>query len=696
MKECPIDRKRTVSLVGQHGAGKTMLMEALLYNVGVIPRMGSTDAGNTFCDYHEEERQRKISIHAALVHLDCRDHSLFLIDTPGYADFIGDIKSAMAATDSSILLLNAASGVEVETLRVFEFAREYNSPLLAVINVLDKERADFYEALRSMQRELSGMESVALTLPIGKESGLRGVVDLVTRKALRFDEKGNVAAQEAVPADMDDLVDKHREKLMDAAANASDELTEKYLTNGTLNEYELRNGLRLAIAGRQIIPVLAASGEKRIGISTVLDAIIDLLPAPSLRGKITGHLPGKPESEVSLPVEGESLCAQVYQVIIDPFAGRQAYVRVFAGVLHSESTVLNASTGNNVRIANLGLISGGTKPPVLPRATAGDIVGILKVEGVVAGQTLCDAARPIELPPIQFPKPVIMMAIHAVDRKDEEKLGTTLPRVVEVDRCLSLRREPDTHELLLEGQGEMQLNIAVETLKNLGVNVTLAVPKVPYKETITAKGEGMYRHKKQTGGRGQFGEVHMRFEPLTNGEHFAFVDAIVGGVIPGRFIPAVEKGVVERMARGALAGYPLTGIQATVFFGKAHDVDSDEMSFKTAASICTRNVIIEKCKPVLLEPIYDVIITVPDEYLGDVMGDLNARRGRVMGMEGTGGKQQIKAQVPLAELFRYSIELRALTRGRGMFEMTFSRYDVVPRDLAEKIIAAAGKQEDED
>lgn len=696
MKDYPIDHKRTLALVGQHGAGKTTLVEALLFNQGVIARMGSVDAGNTFCDFTKEEKEHKFSIHATLVRLEPKDHIVYLIDTPGFADFVGDIKSAMQAVDTAALVVSAAAGVEVETERVYEFSREFNQPIVAIINGLDRERADFAAALDSIQRHFDGIRVAALTLPIGAESNLRGVVDLLTQQALTFDDKGNIKERGPVPADMAELVAEHREALIDAVAEATDELTERYLENGTLEDNEIRNGLRISIAERKVMPVLAMSAAKLIGVQTLIDAVLDLLPPPNFRAEIVGHEPGHPDKPVRVPVEGDKLCAQVYQVLIDPFSGRQAFARVYAGVLQSDHVALNATRDQTVRIGNLGAISGGAKPPVLPRATAGDIVGILKVDNLVAGDTLCDPSLRVQLPSITFPKPVIMMAVHTQDRKDDEKLGTVLPRVTEIDRCLNTRREPETHELLLEGQGDLQLNIAVEMLKELGVNVELKIPRVPYKETITAKGEGSYRHKKQSGGRGQFGEVHLRLEPLNNGEHFEFVDEIVGGAIPGRFIPAVEKGVLERMGRGVLAGYPMTGVRVAVFFGKYHDVDSDEMSFKTAASICMRDVALQRCRPVLLEPIYRVTVTVPEEYLGDVMGDLNARRGRVLGMEGVKGKQQIKATAPLAELFRYSIDLRSLTRGRGAFEMEFSHYEVVPREIADKVIAAAAKHEEEE
>ena len=680
--------KNTIALVASHGAGKTSLVEAMLHCLGNLDRMGRVEDGNTFTDYTDEEKKKQISIYATLILLRPKGRQINLIDTPGYSDFIGDVKSAMRVVDSTLLLINAANNVEVETEKFWAYADEFELPRLVVVNQLDRERTSLEASVAALSEAFEA-PFVPLQLPMGAEGKLSGIIDLVRMKAYTFDNKGRAGKAEEIPAEYADAAAEARELVVDRAAEFDESVMEKFLEGQELSREEILAGLRGGIRERSFVPVVCCSVAKLIGISTLIDAIGDFLPSPAdVRGAV-GHRPGS-EDEVVIASDGEGLVAQVFKSTVDPFAGKLAYLRIYSGTLKPETSYLNSTRGTTIRIHGV-LEVNGKNTKAIPSAEPGDLVALAKLEGLVAGDTLCDEKSPFVVPPTTFPKPVIQMAAKARNKDDEDKVSQALTRMVEGDRTLSLRRDSETHEMVLIGMGELQMNVLLERFKSeFKLDVDFVTPRTPYRETITAGSEGSYRHKKQTGGRGQFAEVHLRLAPKARGEGNEFTNAVVGGTVPTRFIPAVEKGFYEAIDRGFLGGYPVVDVSCTVFYGKDHPVDSSEMAFKVATSNCFRDVATQ-CKPVLLEPIMNVTIRVPDEYMGDAMGDLNTKRGRVSGMDSEGKTQVIRAQVPLAEMYRYSIDLRSIARGRGSYEMDFSHYDVVPGDVTQKVVEEAKK-----
>ena len=686
-----IAQKRNVAVVAHHGAGKTSLVEAALFMLGKIDRMGKTEDGNTFSDFTDEERERKVSIHSSLIHLDYKKHSINLLDLPGYADFIGEVKSCLHACGAAMFIINATSPIEVETEKAWNYADDFDLARIAVVNQLDKERADFEQAVDDLQSAF-GKRCVPIQVPIGKEADFKGVVDLVSMKAVTFDSKGKARVSDDIPPECQDLIDRYREMMMDCAAEVDEEVMEKYLSGEELSREEMLEGLKKAVSAKSCIPILCSSATNAIGTESVLDAIVDFLPSPIRHGKVHGHRPDS-EEEVTIKVADDSdLSALVFKTRIDPHAGRLSFIRIWSGTLKPDQPVLNSTTGNIVKFHNLLQINGKEQTNI-PEARAGDIIGIAKHDDVNTDDSLCSPKNPIVIPPTEYPSPTIQMAIEAENKMDDEKLSTHLHKIEEEDPTFHIRRDSETHQTVITGMGELHLDTVVYHLKHYAkINVTLSTPKVAYRETVTAHAEGSYRHKKQSGGRGQFGEVHLKIDPLPRGSGFEFVDAIVGGVVPGKFIPAVEKGVREAMERGIQAGYPVVDVKVTLFDGKDHPVDSSEAAFKTAGSICFRNTARE-AKPILLEPIVQAEITVPDEYMGDTMSDISAKRGKVMGMDASNGNQVITAQVPLAEMFRYSIDLRSITRGRGSFKMEVDHYEPVPSEVASEIVAAS-KMED--
>lgn len=686
-----IAQKRNVAVVAHHGAGKTSLVEAALFHLGKIDRMGRTEDGNTYSDFTDEEKDRKVSIHSSLIHLDYKKHSINLLDLPGYADFIGEVKSALHACGAALFVINASSPVEVETEKAWEYADEFDLARIALVNQLDKERADFNRAVDDLQAAF-GKRCVPIQVPIGKESDFRGVVDLISMKAVAFDAKGKAQVSDEIPAECQELIDRYREMMMDCAAEVDEAVMEKYLAGETLSREEMLGGLKKAVSAGSCVPILCSSAVKCVGIETALDAIVDFLPSPCRKTEIRGRRPGS-EEEVRIPVAVESdFSGHVFKTRIDPHAGRLSLVRIWTGTLKPDQPVLNTSTGNLVRFHTLLQVS-GREQKTITEAQAGDIIGIPKHDDIGTDDSLASPGNPIVIPPTEYPPPTIQMAIEASELKDDEKLGTHLHKIEEEDPTFHVRRDPETHQTVISGMGDLHLDTVVYHLKHYAkLDVKLSTPKVAYRETVTAHAEGSYRHKKQSGGRGQFGEVHFKIDPLPRGGGFEFVDAIVGGVVPGKFIPAVEKGVRASMERGIQAGYPVVDVKVTLFDGKDHAVDSSEAAFKTAGSMCFRNTARE-AKPILLEPIVRAEITVPDDYMGDTMSDISSKRGKVMGMDASNGRQVISAQVPLAEMFRYSIDLRAITRGRGSFRMEVDHYEPVPSEVAADIIAAS-KMED--
>ncbi len=695
MKGVEVGKKRNIAVVGNHAAGKTTLIEAILYHTGAIERLGRIDDGNTFADYLEEEKDRKITISSKLLQCNFKGHHINLIDTPGYTDFIGDILGALRAADVALVVINAQSGVEVETEKIWEFLEEYEIPRVAVMNRMDKEHADFDKSLQKLENEL-GAQVCPVCLPIGKEDLFSGVVDLVMDKALSFDDKGKITKQGSIPDDISDYVEEYRQKMIEASVMSDDDLMERYLSDEKISNDEIRKGLCDGAQSGTIVPIFVTDAYHCIGIEALLDCFINYLPDPTKRQTFPAMKEGKDEVfQQEIKDDGPGI-GFVFKSMVDPFAGKISFIRVMSGSITGDTEWFNRTQSVKEKVAHI-LSVNGKKHNAIHEASVGDIIAITKNEGFETNDTVSTSAGDLLVTPPRYPQPPVHMSLHAADKNEEDKIGTVLPKIVSGDPTIQVKRDTETKETVISAAGQLQIDIIASRMKNqFKLNVTLDIPKVAYRETISSSGEGSYRHKKQSGGRGQFAEVHMRLKPLERGQHYEFINNIFGGAIPSKFVPAVEKGIVDAMERGIIAGYPIVDISVDLFDGKYHEVDSSEMAFKIAASMCMRQVAREKCKPILLEPIQNVEVKVPEEFMGDVMGDLNSRRGRVMGMNPLKGKQLIKAQVPLSEMYKYPIDLRSLTRGRGTFEMEFSHYEPVPNELTEKIIAASKMEEEEE
>ena len=689
MKNYNTGQIRNVALISHGVAGKTSLAEAMLYTSGAITRLGKVDAGNTTTDFDQDEIKRQVTISTALAPLEWKGVKVNLLDTPGFFDFIGEVQGALRVADSAIVAVCAVSGVEVGTEKVWSYADAYNLPRLVFINKIDRENANF-DAVLEQLRQFFGVKVFPLQFPLGQENSFKGVIDLVKMKALVYTDNTGLALQEEdIPAELQEKALNLREKLVEAAAEADDELMEKYLEEEPLSEEEINRALRIGTLEGKIVPVLCGSGIMNYGIQPLLDLVTSALPSPADRPPAPGTLPGKADEEVVRKADpGEPLSALVFKTLADPYVGRVNYFRVYSGTLKADSQVFNFNKEKAERIGSLFFMRGKNQIQT-DQVIAGDIGAVAKLAVTGTGDTLGDKNNPIVFPPIEFPEPVISFAVEPKSKGDEEKVSAGLARFLEEDPTFRVERNTETKQIIISGMGDMHLDVIVERLsKKFGVDVNLKTPKVPYKETIrgTSKKEGKY--KKQSGGRGQYGHVFLEISPLPRGEGFVFEDKIVGGVVPRQYIPAVEKGVLEAMEEGNLAKYPVVDIKVSLYDGSYHTVDSSEMAFKIAASMALRGAI-DQADPVLLEPIMDVEVTIPENFMGDIMGDLNSRRGRIQGMAPGQGLQVIKAQVPLAEMFDYAIDLRSMTQGRGFFTMKFSHYEEVPFQEAEKIIAAA-------
>ncbi|KYH30920.1 elongation factor G [Neomoorella mulderi] len=681
MKVYPSTNIRNVGIVAHGGAGKTSLTEALLYNAGATKRLGRVDEGNTVTDYHPEEIKRKVTINTSLAFAEWQDHKINILDTPGYSDFFGDVVSALRVVDSVLVVVSAVAGVEVQTEVVWEEAEARHLPRLAYVNKMDRENANFQKAIESMRERLSG-RIVPVQLPIGAAETFSGVIDILNQKAYTYDGNGN-EKEVPVPAEYAGEVASLREALVEAAAEGDDELLMKYLEGEELTPDEVRLGLKKAIAEGKVVPVLCGSALKNMGVRPLLDYIVDYLPSPvDVAGKTAAEL------------EKESLAALVFKTLADPYVGRLSMFRVYSGVLKSDSTVYNANRESEEKIGQLFALQGKNQVAVT-EMRPGDMGAIAKLQVTTTGDTLTSKASPVKLEGINFPEPTLPVAIRPKSKGDEDKLSNALARLLEEDPTLRLSKNTETRETILTGMGESHLDITLERLqRKFGVEVEMSTPRVPYRETIRAsvnRVEG--KHKKQTGGHGQYGHVFIDMSPLPDKE-FEFTETIFGGAVPRQYIPAVEKGIREAMQEGILAGYPVTNIKVNLADGSYHTVDSSEMAFKIAAGIAFRKAV-EQAKPVLLEPIMNVEITVPEQFMGDIMGDLNSRRGRILGMEPQGKNQIIRAQVPLAEMYRYAIDLKSITQGRGHFKMDFAQYEEVPASIAEKIIQEARREKEE-
>jgi len=682
---------RNVGLFSHAGSGKTTLSEALLFNAGLLSRRGKVEEGNTVSDWQPEEIKRGISIDLSILPWEWKGCKVNLIDTPGYADFVGNVLGAIRAVDSAVVLLCATSGVEVGTEKVWEYISRENLPVIFFINRMDREGANFDEAVEELQEKINP-RATPLFIPVGKESDFRGVIDLLHFRALYFGKEGKVEEGE-IPEEMKEVAQRARENLVENIAETNDELLDLYLEGQEISPSQLEEALRVAIRERHIFPILCGSGVENKGVDILADFLVDFAPSPLERPPVRGINPLTEEEEERKCDENEPFSALVFKIISDPYVGKLALFRVFSGKISSDSRLYNASRGVEEKVGQL-LFLRGKNQESAKEIKAGDIGVVAKIDEVYIGDTLADREHPIVFPPISYPEPTYMAAIRPLGKGDEEKISQALSRLMEEDPTFRLYRDPDTKEDIVYGMGDIHLDVLTEKMKRkFGVEVSLTIPQVPYKETIKkpAKAEGKY--KRQSGGRGQYGHAFLELEPLPRGQGFEFVDKIVGGVIPRNYIPAVEKGVQEAMQEGVLAGYPVIDVRATVYDGSYHPVDSSDMAFKIAGSMAFKKGASE-AEPVLLEPIMSVEVIVPEEYMGDVIGDLNSRRGRILGMDPQDSYQKIRALVPLAELFRYSVDLRSLTQGQGYFTMKFSHYEEVPAQIAETIIEKAKKEKE--
>ncbi len=689
MKVYAGENVRNVVLVGHGHAGKTSLVSAMLYTAGATQRQGRVDDGSATTDYDEEEISRKMSIATSLAYAEWGQTKINLLDTPGFNMFVHEAKMVLPVVDAAIVVVDGVAGVEVVTERVWNYCEEYKTPRVIVASRMDRERADAARVLDSLIRAF-GRAVVPLELPIGKEKNLSGVVDLVNMKAYTYELGGNGKGKEGeIPANMKEAAQEAHEKLVELVAEGDDALMEKFFDAGTLSEQDLIPALHNAIREDKIFPVLFASGLGNVSTDRLMDFIVDFTPAAtehdSIRGEVTsgnGEPPARKESDT------EPTSLYVFKTVSDPFAGRISYFKVFSGVLKNDASLANFSRSSQEKFAHISVMQGKTAVPV-NELHAGDIGVVAKLKDTLTGDTLGDKSAPIQYPHVKLPEPAITFAIEPKSRSDEDKLGPGIHKMLEEDAMLRFFRDAQTREFLIAGTGQQHIEVVVAKLKKrYHTEVVLKAPKVPYRETIRGRADVQGRHKKQTGGHGQYGDCKIKMEPLPRGSEFEFVNDIFGGAIPKNYIPAIEKGIKDAASRGHLAGFPMVDFKVVLYDGSYHDVDSNDMSFQMAGRIAFRKAM-EQAKPTILEPIMHVEITVPDEFAGSIMGDLNARRGRIQGMDNKGGNTIVKAEVPMSEMLTYGVDLTAMTQGRGSFNMEMHNYDVVPGQLQEKIIEKA-------
>jgi len=687
-----VAKVRTFVLISHGGAGKTSLAEAMLFDAGVTTRLGKVDEGTSVMDYEPEEVKRKATISTAFNTLSWNKHLLNIIDTPGDFNFIAETKTSMQGADAAVVVIDAIDGVRVQTEKVWEFAEEFHQPRLIFVSKMDRERADFFKTLEDVRNNF-GRFCVALQIPIGAAESFQGMVDILSEKAHVFTQgDSGKASVEAVPADLADKVRQYREELIEAVAESTDELLEKYLEGQPLTPEEIIEGLRSAVVSGKLVPVVCGSGPLNVGVQPLMDVIVNCLPSPQDRGARTFKAAGKDTDVVREPDPTAPLSALVIKTISDPYAGRLSVLRIFSGSLAPDSTVYNTTKSTKERWGQLLRLKGKSQDTI-EAAGPGEIVAVAKLKETTTGDTLCDEKDPVIIPTVELSPAIYSLAIEPKSKGDEDKIFSSLTRIMEEDLTLKLERNDQTREMILSGMGEVHIEATIEKLKRkFGVEVNLRLPKVPYLETIKGKSRVHSKYKKQSGGRGQYGDCWIEMEPLPRGEGFQFFDKIVGGVIPKQYIPAVEKGIAEAALGGALAGYRMVDFKVDLVDGSYHTVDSSEMAFKIAGSMAFKDAVL-KAKPTLLEPIMAMEITVPDDCMGDVIGDLNSRRGKVLGMESKGKRQIVRALVPLVEVLKYAPDLRSMTAGRGMFTMSFSHYEEVPAQLQEKIIEASKQEE---
>ncbi|MGI6082333.1 MAG: elongation factor G [Limnochordia bacterium] len=682
---------RNVALVSHGGAGKTTLAEAMLHVSGAINRRGTVEEGNTVSDHDPEETRRGISINASVIPCEWDDHKINVLDTPGYFDFVGEVLAPMHVVDGAVVVVCAASGCEVGTEKVWAYCDQYEKPRVIFVNKMDRENANFAEVV-SQLRDRFGQQITPISLPIGSAEEFSGYIDLVSMKAYVAGD-GEALKETDIPADMMDEVEEARATMVEAIAATDDELTMKFLEDEPLTDEELITGLRAGVKAGELVPLLCGSATREIGVSHLFDIINDCLPSP-LEGQAPAGVQVSDGSETVLEIDPSAApVLQVFKTMADPYVGKMSIFRAISGVVKSDSVLHNANQNRDERLGQVFVLRGKEHLPV-DEVCAGDIAGVAKLQVTTTGDTLCTRDRAIRLSFVDFPKPKISMAAEPKAKGDEEKIGAGFTRLAEEDPTFTMEKSPASAELLISGLGDLHLEVMLSRLsRKFGVSAVTKEPRVPYKETVRSKVTADYRHRKQSGGRGQYGHVIIELEPLPAGSGFEFVDKIFGGAVPRQYIPAVEKGVRETMAEGVLAGYEVVDCRVTLLDGSYHEVDSSEMAFKLAASMAFRKAFMD-ANPVLLEPIYNIDVVVPEEYMGDVIGDLNKKRGRILGMDPENGLQRIRAQAPLAELFRYAIDLRSMTQGRGDFSMEFDHYEEVPAAIIQQVIAAAKEEQD--
>jgi len=685
MKDYAPEKVRNVAVVGHGSCGKTSLVSAFLFDAGAVSRLTKVDKGNTVTDYDPDEIERKISINSAVCHLEWKNHRMDIVDCPGYMNFLWDTRAGLRAVDAGIVVVDAVAGVEVGTEKVWEMLEELQLPRIIVINKLDRENADFDRTVQSIQN-FFGRQAVPVQLPMGLEKNFRGVVDLIRKEAFLFekDESGKYAGQ-AVPDELKEAVEGRIQEMTEMVAENDEALMEAYFEKGELTAEELKEGIRKSVAGRQFFPIFVSSALLNIGAQTLMDGVVDYLPSPVERGE------WKTMKGAVQPSLDEPFSALVFKTISDPYTGRISLMRVVSGKVNPDAVVTNSSKDVAEKLGGLFFLQGKEQIPA-GQAKAGDIVATAKLKETSTGDTLCAKGTSVVFPPIKFPEPSISFAIEPKTRADEDRISQAIHRITEEDPTVRIERDPETKELIISGNGQLHVEIVTDRLKKrFNVNVDLKPPKIPYKETIKGKSDVQGKYKKQTGGRGQYGDVKIKMEPLPRGKDFEFEDKIFGGAIPKNFIPSIEKGIQEARKKGVVAGYPAVDFKVILYDGSYHEVDSSDIAFKVAASMAFKKGM-KEAKPTILEPIMNIEVYTPEAHMGDIMGNLNGRRGKVQGMEQRGNLRIIKARVPMAEMLDFEPTLTSITGGRGSFLMEFSHYEELPFQLQQKIIEESVKE----
>lgn len=696
MKEYTPDAIRNIAFIGHGGSGKSSISELMLFTAGETNRIGSIDEGNTISDFNPNEIERKISISATPLHLEWKNSKLNILDTPGYSDFSGQVNSSLHVVDTAVAVVKSAEGVEVNTETTWQIAGENKNSGAVIINKVDNEHSDFNDTYEVVKDHLSS-DATIITFPANEGVNFDTVIDVIKMKAVTFGEPGSKKVTEGdVPAEHKEKAEALHEELIEKVAESDEDLMNKFFEEGTLNEEDLTKGIRAAIVSGSLVPVFAASATKGVGLTNFMDFVSAYFPSPLDKGPAKAHHIGKDDTVDLVCDPAGDPALLVFKSLNEAHVGELSIFKVYSGHLEVGMDMINSKNEKTERLGQLFVLNGKNRKEV-DKVSAGDIGAVVKLKDTHTGNTLSSKSNPLVIEEIKFPEPVIRGAIKPKSKGDEDKISSGLHTVHEEDPTLTVRFDPELSQTIVSGQGELQLALATKLLKDrYKVEVDLVEPRIPYRETIKGRcDDAEYKHKKQSGGRGQYGHVHLKLEPLPRGTGFEFVDAIVGGVVPGRFIPAVEKGVNEIMQKGILTGNKVIDVKVTLFDGTFHNVDSDEVSFKLASSQAFKKGFAE-AKPIILEPIYDITVKVPEEYMGDVMGDISSRRGKISGMDTEGPFQVIKAKVPLAELYKYSTHLRSITSGRGMHMRAFSHYEEVPKDVESKVVEEYKKSQEED